>query len=432
MIAARIILGLYNALLAALCGPVLLKKAIKFGRRGHTHEWDAARWNAPKSWPKTQLRVVFVALSWGETGILSEISRRLEADFPSIEIVWSIRDRAAQKLAKQQFPTRKIVPMPFDFALPSQNWVQNVAPDVLVVVEKFWWPNLIFACKLRGAKIVLVNGRSRGREKARYGFLGGFQRWILGAFDLLLFESDSQIERVRAVLPRGAQVVATGNVKFAFSAFASPPDAEILRSWLDLRARNEAGPLPLLVAGSTSPLDEKWALDAFETVRRAVPCALLIAPRRPSRADEVAAQIGARGLTISRRTAPVVGAKILLLDTLGELSTAYGFGVASYVGGATEGRGHNIIEPLAHGIAVAYGPNRGDFEAVQRAAEASQVGFRLNNADELADFWRRALQDEAWREEISGRAGVLIAENSGALEQVVALLSREIEGVAGV
>ncbi len=34
----------------------------------------------------------------------------------------------------------------------------------------------------------------------------GFQAWVLGAFDLLLFESESQIERVRAVLPRGARV----------------------------------------------------------------------------------------------------------------------------------------------------------------------------------------------------------------------------------
>ncbi len=447
-VSERAILGFYNALSLLFCGPLLLKKAIKFGRRGHAHEWDIARWNAPLRWEKNKPRIVFVALSWGEVGILNALSQRLEIRFPHCEIIWSIRDKAARELAETRFPSQKMVAMPFDFTLPAQNWVQSIAPDVLIVVEKFWWPNLIYESKARGAKIILINGRSRGREKLRYRLLSGFQRWVLSAFDLLLFESEAQIERVRAVLPRGAQVVATGNIKFALDAPATKNEGAAcdsakneaspaietkteLQNWLESRARGEGDLLPLLIAGSTSPLDEKWALEAFESVRREIPCALLIAPRRPSRAGEVAAQIQARGWKVSRRTAPLAGTEILLLDTLGELSTAYRFGVAAYVGGATEGRGHNIIEPLSHGIAVSYGPNRGDFEGAQRAAESFDVGFRLHSSEELAQFWKKSLTHDRFGTDVSARAKLLIDSQRGALDATVDALVAALETTLG-
>ncbi|PQV65382.1 3-deoxy-D-manno-octulosonic-acid transferase [Abditibacterium utsteinense] len=428
-VAQRIALGLYNASLVVSAPALLLKKAIKFGRRGHAHEWDKSRWDAPPLWKKSKKRVVFVALSWGEVGILAALSQRVQSENNGIEIVWSIRDRAAQELAKKQFPAQKIVAMPFDFAVPARNWLQSVAPDILIIVEKFWWPNLIHGAKARGAQVVLVNGRSRGRDKLRYRVLSGFQRWILGAFDLLLFESESQIERLRDVLPRGANAVATGNIKFAFEA-PGPPATKNLHFWLDGRAQNQAGKLPLLIAGSTSPVDEKWALDAWEKLRREVPCALLLAPRRTSRADDVEKEIKARGWSVSRRTAPVAGAEILVLDTLGELFYIYQFGVAAYVGGAVEGRGHNILEPLAHGIAVGYGPNRGDFEGAQRAAEELQVGFRLRSSDELADFWRKSLTESTWRKEIAARAAQLLSEQRGALDVTVSALQKMIQNAS--
>ncbi len=434
-------LALYNTVLLLLSPLLGLKKAIKFARRGHAHEWDTARWTAPpngKQNPKNRAaRVVLVALSDGEIGILDAISRALELEFPQISIIWSIRDRGAQQRARARFPNREIVPMPFDFAVATHNWLQSVRPDALLVIEKFWWPNLVWGAKKRGAKVCLVNGRSRGREKARYRWMSGFQSWVLGAFDLLLFESEAQIERVRAVLPRSARVGATGNLKFGFLAPTAPPNAASLEKWL------KRADLPLLIAGSTSPIDEKWALEAWEIVRQTTPCALLIAPRRPSRAPEVALQIEAAGHRASRRTdldsdldsasdsQASKGVEVLLLDTLGELATAYGLGVAAYVGGAVEGRGHNIIEPLAWGKPVAYGLRRGDFEAVQCAAEAENVGFRLASSADLADFWLQALSDPGFCREVAARAANLLNAQRGALETTVAALCEVLRDLPG-
>lgn len=422
----RAILGCYNAFLL-LASPLLLsKKAVKFGRRGHKHEWDLARWKAPAPVDGEEFRVVFVALSWGEVGILDEISRRLEAEIPGLNIVWSIRDERAQQMARNAFPQRSIVPMPFDFAVPMRRWVDTVKPDLLVIVEKFWWPNLIWGSKLRGAQIALVNGRSRGRDKARYKWMAGYQKWIMRAFDALIFESQAQIERVRDVLPRGANVSATGNVKFAFQTPSTPPNAEALKQWMAQRVAVSEGPLPLLIAGSTSPIDDEWAIQAWLQVRKKQPCALLLAPRRLDRVPAIMARLQAQHLDISLRSAPTPGTEILILDTLGELAYAYRFGVAAYVGGSVEGRGHNIIEPLAWGIPVSYGAIRGDFESAQIGAEEMEVGIRLRSSAELASFWEKSLTDESWRRGVAQRAARLIEAQKGALDAVVATLQAQI------
>ena len=103
-------------------------------------------------------------------------------------------------------------------------------------------------------------------------------------------------------------------------------------------------------------------------------------------------------------------------------AAGYRFARAAYVGGAVTGRGHNIIEPLSWGVPVAYGPNRGDFEAVQRAAEERHVGERLRSPEELAVFWERALQDDSWCEGVAKRSRELIADNRHALDATVAVL----------
>jgi 3-deoxy-D-manno-octulosonic-acid transferase len=422
----RAVLGFYNAFLLLAAPVLLLKKAVKFGRRGHRHEWDMARWKAPVPVQGEGLRVVFVALSWGEVGILNEITRRLESDIPNLKIIWSIRDERAQQMARKAFANRSTIPMPFDFVVPTRNWLGQVRPDVLVIVEKFWWPNLVWGAKLRGAQVVLINGRSRGREKTRYKWLSGLQKWTLRAFDTLVFESPAQIERVRDVLPRGAKVSATGNVKFAFEAPSPPPHAEQLTEWLESRSSDAKGPLPLLIAGSTSPIDDEWSLQAWQQVRKTMPCALLIAPRRLERTKDIVAKLRAQNYEVSLRSKPTPGSEILILDSLGELAYAYQFGVAAYVGGSVEGRGHNIIEPLAWGIPVSYGPIRGDFESAQMAAEEREVGVRLRSIEDLVHFWKKALSDKGWCQQVETRAAELIEAQKGALDAVVSTLKSQI------
>ena len=419
-IARRVIemLRFYNLFLIVFAPFLGIKKALKFRARGHAHEWDKARWNAPRKLPKDErISIILVALAWGEVPMLVALSAELERRNSRLRVIWALRDENARRQAQELQPEREIVPMPFDFVVPVARWLDATAPDVVVVMEKFWWPNLIWGAKNRGAKLILVNGRSRGRERARYKLMGAFQKWILGAFDLLLFESAAQIARLQGVLPSRTPVVATGNLKFSLPSISAPPQAAQLENWV----MQNAGNRPILGAGSTGDADENWILEAWPSIE-ASGAVLLLAPRNTKRADEIEKRFQNAGFRVARRSElgrQVELPDLLLLDTLGELAFCYQWARAAYVGGAVTGRGHNILEPLAWGVPVAYGPQRGDFESAQTLAEESGVGFRLRSARELAAFWA------SWQETPSLAAfetqtRALFETQNGALHRVVA------------
>lgn len=431
MRSAALRLYLYN-LLILVFGPVLLLLKLQRHRKRteEIYEFAPGRWNvAPLSGPKPgERRIVLVSLGWGEVSMMESLSRELESSIPNSRVVWSLRDPAACRMVRERFPERGITLMPFDSLPAVASWWRAVEPEMVVVVEKFWWPNLVWYSRLHGAKVALVNGRSRGRKTKRYQLLTGYQRWILQAFHLLVFGDQEQISRVADILPAGVRAEASGNIKFAVAIPQNLPGETTLDAWLSSRATGPDGaPFPLLVAGSTHGIDEEWLLQVWQEWTDKPDHCLLIAPRALWRCDEAVMKWQAAGEAVSRRSNPTPGARILLLDTMGELPYVYRGALAAHVGGAVSSRGHNILEPLMWGVPVSYGPNRGDFESVQILAETHDVGVRLHTPQDLLAFWKRAFEDIKWREGVPDRSRALIAENAGAIQNTVSSLTRLLE-----
>src|SRR5690606_28166496 len=149
---------------------------------------------------------------------------------------------------------------------------------------------------------------------------------------------------------------------FALRPAPDESKANSLAQWL------QPDSSPILAAGSLEEGDLAFVLEAFQAVREKAACRLMVAPRRLQHAQAMREQVEALGYTVSLRS-EVGGeeADVYLLDTMGELATAYQFSQAAFVGGTLgQGAGHNVVEPLVFGVPVLYGPNRGFFESVQK------------------------------------------------------------------
>jgi 3-deoxy-D-manno-octulosonic-acid transferase len=251
----------------------------------------------------------------------------------------------------------------------------------------------------------------------------------------MCLSSDKGLKGAQQLLPPGAQVHVTGSIKFPHSYPPIEPEREAaLRDWIEKRTNGA----PLLVAGSTHRTEEAFVLDAFERVRSeqltgGVAPVLLIAPRHVNRGDDVAELIRERGLRFSRRSQshlepnPPEACDVLLLDTLGELATAYRFGIGSFVGGTVYGDSHNVAEPLVWMIPVAYGPRRGNFHNEQRICEEAGVGFRISSPEELASHWTQLLNSPEWRQELAEKIRVLVESQRYAFERVLKVLLNAVD-----
>lgn len=176
-------------------------------------------------------------------------------------------------------------------------------------------------------------------------------------------------------------------------------------------------------------------LDAFEIARRETACALLLAPRHLHRVEEVLEILRARNLSVNRRSefeedVEPKPADVYLLDTMGELSAAYGFGEAAFVGGTLAGAGHNVIEPIEWEVPVFFGAGaEKSGSATQQIALENNAGFRVHNAQELGAGWVRVLRDANWRETLRANCRAVIAAQIRALEANLEAIIEAIDGV---
>lgn len=360
---------------------------------------------------KPGAHVVLVGASFGEVLIVDKITKALRGTMPEIKVTWAIRDRATVEHVKKMHPGQSVVYWPFDWIVPVVKWLKSTRPDVIVMLERYRFPTFVRASKCFGADVVLVNGRCRHR-KFFFSVGSWYYKWLFSGFRAVFFQTENYLKSARPFLNSKMKVEATGDIKFDLSHI--PIDAEkavAVDKWI-----SSAGETPILAVGSTDAAEEeRFVLEAFQSVRKTVNAKLMIAPRRPARTDELVEIVKSFGLTTSRRSKMEGEADVYILDSFGELSYAYKFASAAYVGGALFGMGHNVIEPLEWGIPVSYGPNRGHFGTIQESCERAGVGTRIAKSPQLAVHWLGVLNSPECRADIAEQCRVMLEKHRGAL-----------------
>lgn len=397
----------------------LLHRARRAALRSKVEEFVPERWGQHVQTPqltheliqKRGSHVVLVGASFGEVLIVDKITKALRGTRPEIKVTWAIRDRQTVEHVKKMHPGQSVVYWPFDWIVPVVKWLKAVKPDVIVMLERYRFPSFVRACRSYGADVVLVNGRCRHR-KFFFWFGRAYYKWLFSGFRAVFFQNDNYLKNAAPLLNNRTKAQATGDIKFDLSHIPIDPEKAVaVDRWIAT-----AGSVPVLAVGSTdSAEEEKFVLEAFKSVRKTVNAKLLIAPRRPARADELVELVRSFGLTASKRSKLEGPADVYVLDSFGELSYAYKFASAAYVGGALFGMGHNVIEPLEWGIPVSYGPNRGHFGTIQEACERAGVGTRIAKSSQLAVHWLGVLNSKECRAEIADQCRSMLERHRGAL-----------------
>jgi 3-deoxy-D-manno-octulosonic-acid transferase len=420
-------LVLWNFVLVALSPALFCMKLRRYTKKHAPQEFSLRRLSSETRLKGEERRphVVFVAASYGEVLLVKRLAEALLHVRPNLRITWAIRDPQTLSEVKSKLPDQSVAIQPFDSAIPVANWLGKVDPDVLVMIERYNFPDLVAGAKKWGSKVVLVNGRAKGAYQKAGGVVRSYYRWVFGSYDSLLFQSSSDLENASALAPHHANVTSTGNIKLdLLGTDIAPERAAMIRKWLapDLS--------PILAAGSTDELDEdRFVLDAFVKVRLERDCRLLLAPRSLDRPSALREEIESRGLTVSFRTNLDPTADVHVLDTMGELAYAYSLSTAAYVGGSLFGMGHNMAEPLEWGVPVCYGPRRGHFDSIQKLCEKFGVGFRVSTADQLATKFLELLANPELRQTIKIKSKEMLERERGASERTVKGLLSVLEQV---
>ena len=361
------------------------------------------------------------AVSVGEVLAVSELVKRLRAEFPEHRVVVSTTTDTGQKLAAARFGAENVFYFPLDFAFAVRRWMRALRPELIVVAETEFWPNFLRITKCAGARIAIVNARISDRSLPGYKRWRGMLRRVLAGVDIFLAQTSEDARRLQEIGAPSDSVFVGGNLKYDVPA---PPRTAIVDQLQSSRRQSGAG--PVWVCGSTVDGEEGLLLEAFKRVLAAYPTGvLLLAPRHPERFEAVAELLRSSGIAYEKRSqwngAPIAG-RVLLLDSIGELASLYALADIAFVGGSLVSRGgHNIIEPAQHGVPILVGPHTENFRDVVNLFLANDA-VRVVTADRLATTILSLLERDDERVALGNRAAETLRLQQGATEFAIVRL----------
>ena len=348
-----------------------------------------------KKLPRTSnKRYWFHCASLGEYDMALPLIAACVAADPKVEIVVSFYSPSGmQHFHKRGFVPHAVFYLPADLPSTMRRLVPAVAADRLYLLKYEFWPNLLRTAQKAKLEIYAVNTILR-LSQVYFKWYGGFFRKALQRVAYFGVQNMATQELLKGVGIAAQQIEVLGDLRWnrVLEARQNAPRNMIIERFCKGSQ--------LLILGSSWPQEENLVAQLQTDLH------LLIAPHDVSLAhlDTLKAQFP-EALWYSQVEKNPASfsptAKIMILDTIGQLSSAYQYGSVAFVGGGFSGSLHNILEPLAYGLPVLFGPKHQKFP---EAKQFLDLGFaqQISSAKELDAALRYFMeQQEKYQETIT-------------------------------
>jgi 3-deoxy-D-manno-octulosonic-acid transferase len=380
-------------------------------------------------------RVLWVhAVSVGEVRSAAPLVTALVERYPEHRIVVTTMTPTGSAQVRELFGDRvSHCYVPYDFPDAVHRFFERVRPEVAVIAETEFWPNIFAECGRRQIPLLLVNGRVSQASLRGYLRVPSIARAMLANAGLLCAQTRVDAQRLRNLGAPERLVHVTGNLKFDVELPAQLlEEAHVLRGhW----GRDR----PVWIAASTHAGEERKVLDAFAWLKERYPELLLVfVPRHPERFHAVARLSRRRGFTValrSRTAGPLPSAtEVLVGDTMGELQRLYAAADVAFIGGSLVPHGgQNLLEACAVEVPVVFGPHMFHFEEISAMALERGAARQVHDVAGLVDAVALYFEQPDLRRAAGAAAHTLVTDNRGALERTLLLVQDALrDGGCGV
>ena len=367
--------------------------------------------------------------SVGETLSVQPLAQALHERFPEARLVFSTITKTGQAIAQERFAkygSGNSFYFPIDLACIANKVLDTLQPSLLITIETEIWPNVLHEAKKRGIPVVMVNGRISAESFQYYHWVQPLMGSVFQNYKLLLMKAREDADRLQRMGAPPSRIKVSGSIKYDRNLAAEKEVAAKQAAALDAALALTSTDAPLIVAGSTHEDEEATLLEVLRRLRQTPGLEgtrLLLVPRHPERFAAVAQLAERAGFTVKRRSDPAPGdlsAAVLVLDTLGELGTAYSFATIAFVGGTLIPHGgQSIMEPALYAKPIVAGPSMLNFPQIiddfRERGGIAQISADETNKDaqksQLTEAFTRLLLDAAARDAM-GRAAYSVFEGS--------------------
>ena len=399
---------------ALLIGSIFNSK-IRIGLKGRKRIFenliiDAASLN------KTKKLIWFHSSSLGEFEQAKPIIKELKKKF-NVNILVTFFSPSGY-LNSKKYPYADLVSyIPFDTSTNAQNFISLVKPDLAVIMRYDIWPNHIREMKRAGIPILLVDATMKKRSSRKMPLIKSFHEVLFKKITRVLAVSEADAEGFKEFGCTDEKLKIVGDTKFD-RVYQKSLKAKESRLIKDEILKDKA----VFVAGSTWNADEEIICPVFLKLQKySGNILMIIAPHEPTilNIENIENEVGKYVETIRfSHLNNYKNEKIIIVDSIGILSTLYFYADVAFVGGGFKSNVHNVLEAAVYGIPVLFGPK---IENSQEPKELQKrgSGILIRNKKEAYKELRYLFSNDELRKSKKEISLKYIEENLGATEKII-------------
>jgi 3-deoxy-D-manno-octulosonic-acid transferase len=293
--------------------------------------------------------------------------------------------------------------LPLDTKRNAVKFLDYLKPSKAFFVKYEFWINYLLISKQKGTKLYSICTILRQNQRF-FKWYGSFFRNSLRLFDHFYVQDNQTHQLLNSIGIAHCSICGDTRFDQVLTTKIKNHNNPRIEQFLEGKKA--------FIIGSSWEIDEKLLFN-FIKKNRVEP--LIIAPHNISEENIVRIERSFEGMT-QRYTEPNQSDKnILIINTIGHLSSAYKYASIAYVGGGFTGKLHNILEPAVYGLPILFGPRYHRFPEAEQFI-SSGIAFSIDDEQSLTLVYNRIISQ---LDEINAKALSLVSAQSGAAAKIV-------------
>jgi 3-deoxy-D-manno-octulosonic-acid transferase len=307
--------------------------------------------------------------------------------------------------------------LPLDSARNAKDFMAMVPVSKVFFVKYEFWYHFLKRISYKGIPLYLVSGNFQ-KTHLFFKWYASWYRKMFFFFTHIFVQDNLSLK----LLQKSGynSVTVAGDTRFdrvveIASASKKIKEVSIFK-----------GDSSVIIAGSTWEKDEEILIPAFNELKGR--CKLIIAPHEPSvqHVNKLRNSFPDHLLFSELSSNDTLDKDVLIVDTIGHLSSLYCYGSIGYIGGGF-GKGiHNILEATAASLPIVFGPNHHRFK---EAEDLKSLGaaFIVKQREEIYMLFDKFLSHPDLITQKGDIAKNYTVSNTGASERIISYVFANVE-----
>lgn len=328
---------------------------------------------------------------------------------PDLKVVLTFFSPSGFEIRRNYSEADCVAYLPADTPSNASDFISMINPQFAVFVKYEFWHNYISCLHGKNIPVYLISAIFRP-DQHFFRWYGSFFRKMLEKFRIIFVQD----ERSAALLKEAGMknIILAGDTRFdrVVRIAATARDIPVIEKF---RSGEK-----VFITGSSWRQDEeiiaryinsyperlKWIFAPHETDKENV--------------DRLEKLFTVKCARFSQNDGDPADARVLIIDSIGILSSAYRYAHIAAVGGGF-GKGiHNILEAACWGIPVMFGPKHEKFrEAIELIKQNGAKTY--DSYEKFSEILNKWLEEEAFYLESAKAASAYVSKNTGATARII-------------